>query len=35
MTHLDCLPTSLKQSRLFLEIIGQACLQQAQLLKEK
>lgn len=34
LLHLDCLPTSLKQSRLPIKTIGEACRQQAQALIE-
>jgi hypothetical protein len=34
LLHLDCLPTSLKQSRLPIKTIGEACRQQAQALME-
>jgi len=34
LLHLDCLPTSLKQSRLPVKTIGEACRQQAQSLIE-
>ena len=34
LLHLDCLPTSLKQSRLPIKTIGEAGRQQAQLLIE-
>ena len=34
LLHLDCLPTSLKQSRLPIKTIGEACRQQAQSLIE-
>ena len=34
LLHLDCLPASLKQSRLPIKTIGEACRQQAQSLIE-
>jgi len=34
LLHLDCLPTSLRQSRLPIKTIGEACRQQAQALME-
>jgi hypothetical protein len=34
LLHLDCLPTSLRQSRLPIKTIGEACRQQAQALIE-
>jgi hypothetical protein len=34
LLHLDCLPASLRQSRLPIKTIGQACRQQAQMLIE-
>ena len=34
LLHLDCLPTSLRQSRLPIKTIGAACRQQAQALIE-
>ena len=34
LLHLDCLPPSLKQGRLPLKTIGEACRQQAQALIE-
>jgi hypothetical protein len=34
LLHLDCLPASLRQSRLPIKTIGEACRQQAQALME-